>query len=253
MLNIAYCLYGQPRNFEKGFEIISKFMEKYNVDFYYHTWTLKDENETYSHSSYRDINLEELKYDNKIIDKLNILYNPKAYISEVSKKINYNCYGDLKNSILFNNTNDFNKENNRISNLLSNYYSKQQVRNLLKDNCEKDNKKYDFVILSRFDMLKEININLNLLDKKKVNVSNLHNPRKIFSDAILIMNQDNFLEILNVYENLNNLLNNKEVNDLVEKYNEKFVFVPESLLFGNYLYYFNNLDNIEYIDLPNFC
>ena len=35
MVKIAYCLYGQPRNFAKGYKNIKKFVEKYEVDFYY--------------------------------------------------------------------------------------------------------------------------------------------------------------------------------------------------------------------------
>ena len=252
MLKIAYCLYGQPRNLENGHKIISTFVANHDVDFYYHTWTL-DENNFYSYSySYRELNLEELRGDSNIISKINKLYNPKAYISELSRVFEYENNEKFKNSLLFKNTNEFNKDNNKISNVFSNYYSKQQVRNLLKETLENEKIDYDFVILSRFDMLKEINIDLSSLNTKKVYVSNLHNPRYIFSDAILIMNIENYLEILNVYDNLENLLNNNTVNELVNSYNEKLVFVPESLLFGNYLYYFKNLKKIEYIDLPNF-
>ena len=252
MLKIAYCLYGQPRNLENGHKIISSFIAGYDVDFYYHTWTLNEENYFYSWS-YRQISSEELKYDKNIIDKINTLYKPKAYISELSRVFEYENNESFINSLLFHNTNEFNKDKNKISNVFSNYYSKQQVRNLLKKTLENEKIDYDFVIISRFDMLREININLKFLDtKNKVYVSNLHNPRYIFSDAILIMNIENYLNILNVYDNLENLLNNNNVNELVNNYNEKFVFVPESLLFGNYLYYFKNLENIEYIDLPNF-
>jgi hypothetical protein len=67
------------------------------------------------------------------------------------------------------------------------------------------------------------------------------------------MNSENFLKIINFFNNLNNILNNKEVIELVKNYNEKLFFVTESLTFANYLYYYNNLDNVEYINLPKFC
>ena len=42
----------------------------------------------------------------------------------------------------------------RISHTLSNFYSKQQVRNLLYDTLQKEKIEYDYVITSRFDFLK---------------------------------------------------------------------------------------------------
>ena len=47
MVKIAYCLYGQPRNLEEGYKTISKFVENYDVDFYYHTWVLENNNDLY--------------------------------------------------------------------------------------------------------------------------------------------------------------------------------------------------------------
>lgn len=71
MVRIAYCLYGQPRNFTEGCKIIKKFVENHDVDFYYHTWTLPNEKTFYSHSEYRNIPKEDLKGDKDIITKIN--------------------------------------------------------------------------------------------------------------------------------------------------------------------------------------
>jgi hypothetical protein len=250
MLKVAYCLSGQPRNFEKGYNIISKFVQKYDVDFYYHTWTLNNENETYPHSLHRNIKLDEIIYDPDIINKLNKLYNPIRYISESTTLFDYNSKENFKNSLIFNNTH--NKNINSISNIFSNCYSKQKVRDLLNETIITQKLNYDFIIISRFDMLKEINIDLNLLDKNKIYVSNCHNPRVIFSDHILILNVENYLKLLNVYNNLNNLMNNFNLNNLMNHHKEKLIFNPEELLLANYLYYFNNFDNIEYINFPDF-
>lgn len=250
-MKVAYCLYGQPRNLVEGYKIISKFVEKYNVDFYYHTWSLPNENEKYTHSHYRNINDEELQYDKNIINNINSLYNPKSYIAEESRNFNGDEYPDFINSVIYLNTEHKNKVN--ISNAFSQYYSKQKVRDLLYNEITNKNIKYDFVIISRFDMLNEINIDLNNLDEKKVYVSNISIPRYFFPDAILISNVENFLNIFNVYNNLNNIINNDNLNILVNKYHEKMCFVPESLLFSNYLYYYGDLKNIEYINIPQFC
>lgn len=252
MVKIAYCLYGQPRNLEKCYKIISKFVENYDVDFYYHTWVLENSNDLYVHSGYRNVDIEELKYDKNIVDKINSLYKPKAYLAESSKSFNHKIDNEFLNSIAYKNTDIFNKIGNRISNVFSNFYSKQQVRNLFYDTITKENKEYDFVITSRFDMLKEINVNLDTIDNKKIYVSNIHSPRYIFSDAILILGVNNFLKLYDVYDNLHNLINNEQINKLINDYNEKLVIVAESLLFANYLFHFKNLDDVRYINLPNF-
>lgn len=252
MVKIAYCLYGQPRNFLEGFKNIKKFVENYDVDFYYHTWTLSSENETYTTSEYRNVSIEELNYDKDIINKINLLYNPKRFLYEESRMFNFENDNTFVNSIAYLNTPDFNRVKYRISNTLSNFYSKQQVRNLLYDTLNKDKIEYEFVITSRFDFLNEININLDNIENEKIYVSDLHIPRYIFSDAILLLNVENYLKLFNLYDNLSNLINNNELNSLVESYNEKFIIIAESLLFANYLYNFKDLTKIEYINFPNF-
>lgn len=142
----------------------------------------------------------------------------------------------------------------RISHTFSNFYSKQQVRNLLYDTLQKEKIEYDYVITSRFDFLKEINVNLDLknIDNEKIYVSDFHKPRDIFPDSILILSVENYLKLFNIYDNLSNIINNNEINTLMNKYNEIFIFVAESLLFGNYLYIFKDLKKLEYIKFPNF-
>jgi len=249
-MKVAYCLYGQPRNLIEGYKIISKFVKKYNPDFYYHTWTLPNENERYTHSHYRYVNDTELQYDKNIENKINSLYNPISYSVETSKIFNGEEYSDFVNSVIYLNTEDYNIVN--ISNTISQFYSRQKVRDLLYNEIIHKNIKYDFVISSRFDTLKEINIDLNILDKNKFYVSNMHIPRYIFADHTLISNVEYFLNVFNVYNNLNNIIHNHDLNILVNKYNEKMIFVPETLLFSNYLYYYGDLKNVEYIDIPNF-
>jgi hypothetical protein len=247
MVKIAYCLYGQPRNYLEGSKNIKKLVDKYDVDFYYHTWTLSNENETYVTSEYRNISVDDLKYDKDIINKINLLYKPKAYLHENSRFFTIDS-----DNIAYSNTPDANRKDFRISNTLSRFYSNQQVRNLLYDTIKNEQIKYDFVITSRFDFLKEININLDDIDNEKIYVGNIHLPRYIFPDAILLLNVDIFFKLFNLYDNLPNLINNKEVSSLVESYNESLMIVPESLLFCNYLYYFKDLTKVNYIKISDF-
>ena len=243
MVRIAYCLYGQPRNFTEGCKIIKKFVENHDVDFYYHTWTLPNEKTFYSHSEYRNIPKEDLKGDKDIITKINSLYNPKAYIFEESKHFEIEKNNEYINSIAYLNTPEFNK-GIRISHLLSQLYSKQQVRNLLYNTIEKENIKYDFVITSRFDFLKEINL--------KIYVSNFLKPRDLFSDNILLLGVENYFKLLNIYDNLPNIINNKTIDSLMAEYNERLYLVPENLTFANYLYYFKDIKKLEYVNFPFF-
>ena len=253
MVKIAYCLSGQPRYFAEGYKNITKFVEKHDVDFYYHTWTLPNEETFYSHSGYRNIPREDLKSDKDIITKINSLYNPKAYIFEEAKTFDMEKDDDLVNGIAYLNTADINK-GIVLSSTISNIYSKQQVRNLLYNTLQKEKIDYDFVIISRFDFLKELNVNIDLnnIDNKKIYVSDIHKPRSIFSDAILLLGVENFFKLFNIYDNLHNLINNKTLDTLITNYNTKLVLVPEGLLFANYLYYFKDLTKIEYVNFPNF-
>ena len=85
-----------------------------------------------------------LKGDKDIITKLNLLYNPKAYVFEESKS----NYFDIKakdeviNSLAYSRTNGY-KEVFRISNTLSHLYSRQQVRNLLYNIIQTEKIEYD--------------------------------------------------------------------------------------------------------------
>jgi len=253
MVRIAYCLYGQPRNFTEGYKNIKKFVEKHDVDFYYHTWTLPNENTYYSHSEWRNIPKEELKYDKDLIAKINSLYNPKAYLFEEAKVFDMEKNNDFVNSIAYSNTDKINK-GIKISHTISHIYSRQQVRNLLYNTLQKENIEYDFVISSRFDFLKEINVNIDLnnINNEKIYVSNIHKPRAIFSDSIILLSVENFFKLFNIYDNLHNLINNKTLATLITNNNDKLVLVSEGLMFANYLYYFNDIKTLEYVNFPNF-
>ena len=214
---------------------------------------MPNEKTFYSHSEYRNIPKEDLKGDKDIITKINSLYNPKAYLFEESKHFDIEKNNEYINSIAYLNTPEFNK-GIRISHTLSQLYSKQQVRNLLYNTIEKENIKYDFVITSRFDFLKEINLNIDLnnIDNQKIYVSNFLKPRDLFSDNILLLGVENYFKLLNIYDNLSNIINNKTLDTLMAEYNERLCLVPESLTFANYLYYFKDIKKLEYVNFPFF-
>lgn len=119
---------------------------------------------------------------------------------------------------------------------------------------QKEKIDYDFVIISRFDFLKELNVNIDLnnIDNKKIYVSNIHKPRALFFDGIVLSSVENYFKIFNIYDNLDNLINNKTLDTLISNYNDKLVLVSEGLMFANYLYYFKDIQTLKYVNFPNF-
>ena len=130
-------------------------------------------------------------------------------------------------------------------------YSRNKVRDLLSRNLI--NNKYDFVISTRFDYTKELTLNLNEIDISKVYVSDSHYPRKIFPDNFILTGVDNYLDIFNMYNNLEKIVNNKTLEIRMKENGENLEFNAEELLFANFLYYFKNIDNVNYTNaIPGF-
>lgn len=130
-MKIAYVLSGQPRNFTKGYEIISGFLKKQSnieVDFFFHCWTLT-ETQTYKTSPFRNISTRDIEYKNSIKDDLLRLYTPKAYIFEEQKE-NFNEI-DYSNTLAYNQTPNWLKTN--TYNMLSNFYSRTKSRDVFQE------------------------------------------------------------------------------------------------------------------------
>ena len=72
MKKIAYCLYGQPRNYKDGFKVIHNLIEKYKneyeFDFFFHTWFDSTMiSNYYDVSSYRHISSDLILINNYYI------------------------------------------------------------------------------------------------------------------------------------------------------------------------------------------
>lgn len=249
-MKIAVCLYGQPRKYLEGHSKLMQYINQYpdiSFDIFYHTWhkePLSNENLYYETSGHRNESIKILPNTASIIQNL---YNPVAFIVEEPRIFIDDFYTD---SIWYKMSTPANQAN--CSNTISQQYSRQQVRNLLKDYIEKTKTKYDFVIGIRFDFLNILRLNLYELDKTKLYVNNIHGPsRFILNDNAIVTNVNTFLCLYNVIENLHNIINNKDAKLI--KYGEDPYFNPEQLLFENYLYYFDTIENIVYTqDIPNF-
>jgi hypothetical protein len=255
-LKIAYCLYGQPRRLLEGYNNITSFLNRHSnisVDFFYHAWFKhldSNSDQYYDVASYRNISETEKKIDPDIIKKINELYKPMKYNYDEPKIFNDDSQ-IITQSAVYINSDELIKNN--LNNLISQMYSRQQVRDLLLEYLEKNKSiKYDYVITSRFDFIKKIDIDLNNLDSKYVYVSNINLPTKYIPDNFLISSQIVYLNMNNIYKNIEKFINIENNNKII-RYIEKLEMNAEYMLFANYIYYYNDLSNIKYTNLiPNF-
>ena len=248
-MKVAVVLYGQPRDYVKGYNSIMSFIktqEGCDFDFFYHVWKL-NENEEYKHSPWRNIDKNTLVYNEKTITNLQKMYNPVSFEIENQNQLTFD-ESLYKNTIAFNNTTG--KKLLNINNTLFQLYSRNKARNLLVSYLNKMNNSvhYDFVITTRFDISVMPKLKLLYLDTSKTYHSNLHCPRKIIHDHCIIMPKKIFIEWFDIYERLKDILNNKDLISIVHSFNEKLDINPEELMFAKYLLHYKNVDNIQYFN-----
>ncbi len=177
-MKIALCLYGQPRNLYQGYENIKReILDKYDTDVFLHAWST-DKN--YITSQWRPIDTEPSNI-NDIIK----LYNPVKYI--FNSPMIFDCDTSLPG---YQNT----PHKSNINNILSQFYSRKSVRDLL---CL--NNKYDFVIMIRYDIIIKKLPNLFEIDKNKLYFAPDHPERPyVFNDNIIILSLNNFINLMNI-------------------------------------------------------
>uniref|UniRef100_A0A6C0H9R5 Uncharacterized protein n=1 Tax=viral metagenome TaxID=1070528 RepID=A0A6C0H9R5_9ZZZZ len=254
-MKIAVCLYGQPREYIRGFNNINNFIinNSLEVDYYYHTWILNDNETSYNASSWRYINQDQLQMEPNIINNLNSLYKPKKFLFEKSKTFDPNVF---ENTISYKNMN-LSREKlledkilyNNLNNVLSQLYSRNKVRDLLYSEINENNTLYDIVLTLRFDYLNEININVSDLDLTKIYTAGIYFPRHMISDNILLLPPNSYLNIFNIYDNLYSLLNNEDINKFMLNLNEHIVINVEAIIMGSIIYNneYHNLITLNYL------
>ena len=239
-MKVAICLYGQPRHYRTGHSVLSKFMEEQSgvsFDIFYHVWKEKD-NSSYDASPWRKINQIHLHVENSrvICHEVGQLYRPKECMVEESiHQFGEYIYQDTLAYRLT--TNPTMRKN--INNTLSQLYSRNQVRNVFATYIYKTGKKYDMVIMCRFDFLKKPSIRLNQLDTQKVYVGNMHKTSKLIPDNFIVCPQDVFLNWFNIYHDLPEILNNTELANKMSNYNILLRMNAEELIFAKFLYHYD--------------
>lgn len=235
-MRVAYCFYGQTRDYKTGHVFVKKILERHpniQFDFYFHTWK-PDDGEKFEHSPWRRLTESELTPDRDIESNLVSMYNPKKYEIERPRRFDVSKY---ENTLMYKNTNRF--DISVINNVLSQYHSRTRTRNLF----NMTDIKYDFVITSRFDLKKDININLYEIDPAKIYTSNIHRPRALADDNFLIMPPHKYLQI---FSSIDDVVDNEELYKMFKLYNENYCFIAECVLFSKLLLYNPDFENIIY-------
>lgn len=146
MKRIAIELYGLTRSYKETFDsfffnlLQPLYNSGYIVDVFIHTWSESDSNDITWHNptgENRGQNMDEIQY-NDIIEK----YRPKKII--VDKPLNIPQAMVINEKLC--------KRERSLNSFISCFYSRHCVNELRKKYEKENNVKYDFIILTRFDI-----------------------------------------------------------------------------------------------------
>lgn len=225
-MKIAYCLYGQPRDYKTGFKYVNEFIQKNPsviFDFYFHTWKIPS-NELYEVSPWVHYSKDALTQDTNIEEQLLNLYKPVRHLFE--DKIVFDTE-PFKKTLAFRNMTQHRQITN-IHNVLSQMHSRMKICSLFVE----ENKQYDYVITSRFDYCNPIDIDLSKINTQKVYVSNMHVPRHITPDRFMMFPVDTYKS---VFTNMYDVLDDTHVDSLMKKHGEVLAINPEELILAKFL------------------
>lgn len=233
---VALCLFGQPRQALKGYATFLELMQRNDeveFDVFFHAW--HDPAQTrYMASPWRRIPEEDLAVDPAIIDKLVHAYRPVSYLVE-PPPVSFDL-SRLKASPFWD-ASDARVQAN-IVNTLSQLHSRQKVRDLVL----RHGRGYDMIIGSRFDFLRPLLLDLKALDPGKLYVSNMHVPRCIFPDNLVIANPCIFFRLFNAFCDLDAVLFSRPVVQLLgHVYGERPNVTTETILFATFLRHFGDV------------
>ena len=249
---IAICFYGQPRNYEEGYQVFYNFLKGNQIDisttdFFFHAWTISP-TEQFHTSPYRKISPSELQFNPNMKSQLLDLYKPKRHRFEPQKSRDFFHVEQYQNTIAYRNLND-KKTIDNISNVLSQLYSIQSVRDLFQEYILETGVKYDFIIISRFDFKGNLSlIKINNYDyRTSVLLPENHHPRNLISGSVIFLPQSVFLTWMNMYQDLDKILDNSEIAEIMLKNEEKLYFNAEEIFTASYLYYYKDAKHILYL------
>lgn len=165
-IRIALCLSGQPRSYKKAHEYIKRnLLEHYNVDVFAHAWRPKVG---------RMI----------VFDDINLLYEPVQFIMDETLPESINSDLLVPNA------------SHPANFCTSMFYSIHRANDFRVREEAKNDKKYDFVVRSRYDIALNSVIDFSKLEKGKIYVSkDSDDPNPLFNDQFAIGDS----EVMNIY------------------------------------------------------
>ena len=248
-MRVAICLFGQPRNYKKGYEVLTQFLTQQKdvtADFFYHAWTLEP-GRIYPTSPHRNISITNLIYNKNTIAELNQLYKPIAHLYE-TQKTDFTPQR-FETTLAYKNTVSPKKKEN-MNNVLSQMYSRSAVHNLLNQHILSTNTYYTTVIMTRFDYGGALNFKLSNLDLSYTYVAGKNYPQRcILPDTFIMAPQAIFLDWFAIYENMDRVLNTSDVYARAKKYGELIEINPEEIILAHYLFYNAGLERVKYSPL----
>lgn len=153
----------------------------------------------------------------------------------------------IQESVIFQNSDHISRAN--LNNTLSQMYSKQRVRDLLAPRAYE----YDWIIMSRYDFLNPIGVDMMELKQNKIYVPDFRLPQALFSDALVICSPSIFLPLFNAYADMESIMNDQALHDKMKMYGERAVLVTENILFASFVKHFSVKNHVEYTPkIPDF-
>lgn len=193
-MKVALCLYGQPRVYREGYNSLKKLIDTHSLDVFCHFW-YSEKHEPYTGPPWRKINNQPLKKPEDLLS----LYKPIKWLHEEPRefKVDTSTVGFQKSRGV------------NASNILSQIHSRQSVRDILLDYCKESNTTYDYVIVTRYDILiTKLPENIfafanNIL----VPGTHLNRPLAV-NDNFGVYRFEDFSKVFNFRERLDRLLTN---------------------------------------------
>lgn len=207
---LALCMYGQTRDFLTGYSNLMKClkclnMENEQIDVFFHTWKLEEGTE-FEHASWPTrtmrLNLKNIYTQQKDIEEriLDLYKNVKAYCFE---SVKYFDTHDIQNTRFYRNSQVEIKEN--AKNILSQFYSRSKVFDLIENFVLTNNVHYDAIISSRFDAWDYSELVNEPYQYGKCFVTFESREPMFIGDNFLVLPQDIYFKIFkNIYKKLNN-------------------------------------------------
>lgn len=101
---------------------------------------------------------------------------------------------------------------------------------------------YDFVVTTRYDF--RVPFDTSFFDRVDNTKIYTNNSCDYINDNFLIMGQSDFLKIMNIYDNLPKIINNKELVGKLKSHDIDFIFNIENLISMSILYHHGNFENV---------